>query len=176
MFERFSEPARSVVVLAQEEARSLGDDHIGSEHLLLALLGSEDGVAAGVLDDLGITPERVRAVMPGRDATPAVTDRRLGLTPRARMTLELALREALAFGDTQIGTAHILLALTRVRDGGAARMLFDLGVDPERVAGEALRLRQAPDGSWQADAWEESMAPGSMPVRSGIAGRCGPPP
>jgi len=80
------------------------------------------------------------------------------------MALGLALRETLAFSDDYVGTAHILLALTRVSDGGAARILFDLGVDPERVGGEVLRMRSAPDGSWQPGAWEESTAPGSMPV------------
>jgi ATP-dependent Clp protease ATP-binding subunit ClpC len=70
------------------------------------------------------------------------------------MALELALREALAFGDSYVGTAHILLALMRVSDGGAARILFDLAVEPGRVGGEVLRLRSAPDGSWRAGAWE----------------------
>jgi hypothetical protein len=164
MFERFTEPARHMLRLAQDEARSLEHTYVGTEHLLLALLRAEDGVAAGVLNDLGITRERVRAVMPSSSGSPNVTEGRLDLTPRARMALALALREALAFGDYDVGTAHLLLALTRVSDGGAARILFDLGVDPERVGGEALRLRSAPDGSWQAGSWAEAIASGSSPV------------
>jgi ATP-dependent Clp protease ATP-binding subunit ClpC len=153
MFERFTEPARDVLELAQDEARSLGHSYVGSEHFLLALLCAEDAVAADVLNDVGITPERVRAAMPSGGASPTVAEGRLGLTPRAKMALELALREALAFGDYYVGTAHVLLALTRVSDGGAARILLDLGIDPQRVGGAVLRLRSAPDGRWRAGAW-----------------------
>jgi ATP-dependent Clp protease ATP-binding subunit ClpC len=170
VFERFTEPVRHVMVSAQDEARLLGHDHVGCEHLLLALIGAEDCVAANVLDDLEITRERVRAVMPHAGVSRSATRARAGRPPRANMALSLALREALAFGDHYVSTAHLLLALTRVSEGRAARIMFDLGVDPEWVSGEVLRLRSAPDGSWQAGGWEEPVAPGSMPVAIGDPG------
>jgi hypothetical protein len=171
MFERFTEPAGHVLRLAQAEARSLGHNYVGSEHVLLGLLRAEEGVAAGVLNDLGITPKQVRDAVPVEGAGPKITEGQLRFTPRAKMALSLALRETLAFGDSYVGTAHILLALTRVNEGAAARILFDLGVDPERVAGEVLGLRSAPDGGWKVDAWEEPMASGSMPVPTGGPGQ-----
>lgn len=118
MFERFTEPARHVLELAQDEARSLRHHYVGSEHVLLALLRAEEGVAANVLNDLGITPEQVRDAVPIGGASPEVMEGQLRLTPRAKMALELAVREGLAFGDCYVGTAHILVALTRVSDGG----------------------------------------------------------
>jgi ClpA/ClpB-like protein len=169
MFERFTEPARDVLGLAQDEARLLGHNYVGSEHVLLALLRAE-GLAGAVLNDLRITPDQVREAVRIDGSCPEVASGRLRFTPRAKMALELALREALAFADYYVGTAHILLALMRVSDGRAARILFDLGVEPERVGGEVLRLRSAPDGSWRAGAWEESVAPGSMPVPTGCSG------
>jgi Clp amino terminal domain, pathogenicity island component len=163
----FSEPAREVVELAQDEARSLEHNWVGSEHLLLALGRAEEGVAAGVLGDLGIVPERVRDVMASGGARPQDTSAKLRFTPRANMVLSLALRETLAFGDSFVGTAHILLALTRVSEGRAARIMFDLGVDPGEVAGEVLTVRHAPTGSWRSGAWDEPMAAGSRPAATG---------
>ena len=134
MFERFTEPARQVVVHAQEEARSLGHNYIGTEHLLLGLLRMEDGLARRVLTSLDIALEEVReqlARIVGRgDAEPAG---QIPFTPRAKKALELSLREALALGHDYIGTEHVLLGLVRVDDGVAARILADLGAPAERV-------------------------------------------
>ena len=91
MFERFTEPARHVLKLAQDEARSLRHDYVGSEHVLLALLRAEEGVAANVLNDLGITPEQVRDAVPIGGASPEVMEGQLRLTPRAKMALELSI-------------------------------------------------------------------------------------
>jgi hypothetical protein len=169
MFEgfSFSEPAREVVGLARDEARSLEHNWVGSEHLLLALGRAEEGVAAGVLSGLGIVPERVRAVMASGGARPQDTSAKLRFTPRASMVLSLAMRETLAFGDSFVGTAHILLALTRVSEGRAARIMFDLGVDPGKVGAELLTMRHAPNGSWRSGAWDEPMGAGSRPGASG---------
>ena len=119
----------------------LGHNYIGSEHLLLGLLRSEEGIAADVLKDLGITLERVRDAVRIGGSGAELTSGRLRLTPRAKKVLELALREAFAFRDGYITTAHILLALTRVGESRAARILFDLGADAEHIGGEVLRVR-----------------------------------
>jgi ATP-dependent Clp protease ATP-binding subunit ClpA len=170
MFERFTEPVSDVLKLAQGEARSLGHSRVGTEHVLLGLVRARDGVAAAVLEDLDITTERVRHALPADIARPRATEGRLELTPRAKMTLELALRETLAFGDSYVGTAHVLLGLTRVSESRAARIMFDLGVDPQRAGHEVLRLRSAADGSWKGGVWNESVAAGSMPVATGSPG------
>src|SRR3984957_18214402 len=112
MFERFTEQARQVVVLAQEEARTLKHDYIGTEHILLGLLREEDGVAARVLTDLRLPVERargqvVRIVGSGQN----VTSGQIPFQPRAKKVLELALREALSLRHDYIGTEHILLGL-----------------------------------------------------------------
>ncbi len=114
MFERFTEQARQVVVLAQEEARTLRHDYIGTEHLLLGLLREENGLAARACASLNIDVERVRAQVVGivgpRDE---VASGQLPFTPRAKKVLELALREALSLGHNYIGTEHVLLGLDR---------------------------------------------------------------
>ena len=106
MFEPFTERPRQVVVLAQEEARTLKHNYIGTEHILLGLLREEEGLAARVLESLDITVERVRIVGSGEE----VTSGQIPFTPRAKKVLELALREALSLGHNYIGTEHILLA------------------------------------------------------------------
>jgi ATP-dependent Clp protease ATP-binding subunit ClpC len=130
MFERFTERARHVVVFAQEEARGLGHPHIGTEHLLLGLFREENGVAAVALHSSGLTLETARddvVRIAGRgEGTPTG---QIPFTPRAKRTLELALREAIALQHNYIGTEHILLALARSPDTTAARMLLDAGVD-----------------------------------------------
>ena len=118
MFERFTERARQVVVLAQEEARTLKHNYIGTEHILLGLLREEEGLAARVLESLDITVERVRAqVVRIVGSGEEVTSGQIPFTPRAKKVLELALREALSLGHNYIGTEHILLALLEWEDG-----------------------------------------------------------
>ena len=163
MFERFTAPARQMVGFAQDEARLLEHNYIGSEHLLLGLLRAEAGVAADVLKDLGITLERVRDAVPSGGSGAELTSGQLRLTPRAKKVLELALREAFAFRDGYITTAHILLALTRVGESRAARILFDLGADAEHIGGEVLRVRSTSGGNWEEGTWEEPIAPGTTP-------------
>src|SRR5262249_25624389 len=126
MFERFTERARQVVVLAQEEARTLKHNYIGTEHILLGLLREEEGLAARVLESLDITVERVRAqVVRIVGSGEEVTSGQIPFTPRAKKVLELALREALSLGHNYIGTEHILLGLVRENEGVAPRILLD---------------------------------------------------
>src|SRR6266498_998156 len=126
MFERFTERARQVVVFAQDEARTLKHDYIGTEHLLLGLLREEEGLAARLLDSFEMTIEEARAQVArivGRGET--VTTGQIPFTPRAKKALEGALNEAVALGHNYIGTEHILLGIARVREGVAARILLD---------------------------------------------------
>ena len=144
MFERFTERARQVVVFSQEEARTLKHNYIGTEHILLGLLREEEGLAARVLESLGITAERVRTqvvriVGYGED----VASGQIPFTPRAKKVLELALREALSLGHNYIGTEHILLGLVRENEGVAARILLDFDADSERVRMEVISLVSA---------------------------------
>src|SRR5213079_2188387 len=169
MFERFTERARQVVVLAQEEARTLKHNYIGTEHILLGLLREEEGLAARVLESLDITVERVRAqvvriVGSGEEVTSGqipFTPRAKkvlelargvnGIWPRAKKVLELALREALSLGHNYIGTEHILLGLVRENEGVAARILLDFDADAEKIRNEIIRMLSGP-GHRQAGA------------------------
>jgi ATP-dependent Clp protease ATP-binding subunit ClpC len=141
MFERFTDRARRAVVLAQEEARMLHHDFIGTEHLLLGILHEGDGSAARVLQGLDISLEPARrevAKIRGRGlAAPAG---HIAFTPRARKVLELSLPEALQLGHTYTGTEHILLSLVREGDGVAVQVLVRLGTDLNRVREEVIRL------------------------------------
>ncbi len=144
MFERFTERARQVVVLAQEEARTLRHNYIGTEHILLGLLREEEGLAARVLESLDITVERVRAqVVRIVGSGEEVTSGQIPFTPRAKRVLELALREALSLGHDYIGTEHILLGLVRENDGVAARILLDFGADSETIRREVRGMLSA---------------------------------
>ena len=141
MFERFTERARQVVVLAQEEARALKHDYIGTEHILLGLLRVEDGLAACVLGNLDVTVERVRGqVVRIIGSGKEVTYGQIPLTPRAKKVLELALREALSLGHNYIGTEHILLGLVHENEGVAARILLDFDADSEKIRGEVMHM------------------------------------
>lgn len=136
MFERFSEEARQVVVLAQEEARGLWHNYIGTEHLLLGLLREEDRVddPAKPLSSLGVTLEGarervVRIVGRGEEESAG----QIPFTPRAKKVLELALREALSFGHNWIGPEHILFGIAVENEGVASRILLEFGADPEKI-------------------------------------------
>ncbi len=153
MFERFTERARQVVVLAQEEARTLKHNYIGTEHILLGLLREEEGLAARVLESLDITVERVRAqVVRIVGSGEEVTSGQIPFTPRAKKVLELALREALSLGHNYIGTEHILLGLVRENEGVAARILLDFDADSEKIRNEVIRMLSGPGGRRQSGA------------------------
>jgi ATP-dependent Clp protease ATP-binding subunit ClpC len=141
MFERFTDRSRRIVVLAQEEARRLDHNWIGTEHILLGLIKEGDGVAARALESIGISLDAVRQKVEeiiGRGQQPP--SGHIPFTPRAKKVLELALREALQLGDNYIGTEHILLGLVREGDGVAAQVLVTLGADQNRVRQEVIQL------------------------------------
>jgi len=139
VFERFTEPARRVVVLAQEEARALGHAHIGTEHLLLGLLREDEGVARRALGRLGISADAARTRIvedAGRGERPVAGD--IGFTPSARRALESAARDATRHRDRHVGTEHLLIGLTREGDALASRVLTELtgSLDEVRAAVE----------------------------------------
>jgi ATP-dependent Clp protease ATP-binding subunit ClpC len=141
MFERFTDRARRVVVLAQEEARMLNHNYIGTEHILLGLIHEGEGVAAKALESLGISLEAVRQqveeiIGQGQQAPSG----HIPFTPRAKKVLELSLREALQLGHNYIGTEHILLGLIREGEGVAAQVLVKLGADLNRVRQQVIQL------------------------------------
>jgi ATP-dependent Clp protease ATP-binding subunit ClpA len=141
MFEQFTDRARRVVVLAQEEARLLNHDYIDTEHLLLGLIHEGEGVAALALESLGIRLEAVRSqveeiIGQGQSAPTG----HIPFTPRAKKVLELSLREALQLGHNYIGTEHILLGLVREGEGVAAQVLVKLGADLPRVRQQVIQL------------------------------------
>jgi Clp amino terminal domain, pathogenicity island component len=141
MFERFTDRARRVIVLAQEEARLLDHDYIGTEHILLGLIREREGVAAQALESLGISLEAVRAEVEqviGRGQT--TPGPQIPFTPRSKKVLELSLREARSLGHDYIGTEHILLGLIREGEGVAAQVLVKLGADLSRVRQQAIEL------------------------------------
>ena len=141
MFERFTDRARRVVVLAQEEARMLNHNYIGTEHILLGLIHEGEGVAAKALESMGISLDAVRAqveeiIGQGQQAPSG----HIPFTPRAKKVLELSLREALQLGHNYIGTEHILLGLIREGEGVAAQVLVKLGADLNRVRSTVIQL------------------------------------
>jgi ATP-dependent Clp protease ATP-binding subunit ClpC len=177
MFERFSDRARRVVVAAQEEARALGHDYIGTEHLLLGLINEGGGVGAKALESLGIGAEglreRVVTIVGTGQHTMAA---HIPFTPHAKQVLRLSLSEALRFGHNYIGTEHVLLGLIQEKEGVAAQVLADAGADLQRVRAEVVRLLaeyqqrtgpgagggQAPDaGGGQAPTADGGQAPGA---------------
>src|SRR5688572_26973316 len=160
MFERFTDRARRVVVLAQEEARMLSHNYIGTEHILLGLIHEGEGVAAKALESLGISLEAVRAqveeiIGQGQQAPSG----HIPFTPRAKKVLELSLREALQLGHNYIGTEHILLGLIREGEGVAAQVLVKLGADLNRVRQQVIQLLSGFQG-------KETAAAGTAPEGS----------
>src|SRR5438477_11185239 len=139
MFERFSAEARKVLVIAQNEALALGHNFIGTEHVLLGLLGEGTGVAAQILAAGSVTLDGVRArvtdLVPPSTSTPSTTP---PFTPRAKKCLELALRECLDFGHDHIGTAHLLLGLLREGEGVAAQLLVEQGFTLSSVRSDVV--------------------------------------
>src|SRR5450756_1395415 len=147
MFERFTDRARRVVVLAQEEARMLNHNYIGTEHILLGLIHEGEGVAAKSLENLGISLDAVREqvqeiIGQGQQAPSG----HIPFTPRAKKVLELSLREALQLGHNYIGTEHILLGLIREGEGVAAQVLGKLGADLGGVRQQVIQLLSGYEG------------------------------
>jgi ATP-dependent Clp protease ATP-binding subunit ClpC len=154
MFERFTDRARRVVVLAQEEARMLNHNYIGTEHILLGLIHEGEGVAAKSLESLGISLEGVRSqvneiIGQGQQAP---SSGHIPFTPRAKKVLELSLREALQLGHNYIGTEHILLGLIREGEGVAAQVLVKLGAELTRVRQQVIQLVSGYQGKEAAEA------------------------
>ena len=159
MFERFTDRARRVVVLAQEEARMLNHNYIGTEHILLGLIHEGEGVAAKALESLGISLEAVRQqveeiIGQGQQAPSG----HIPFTPRAKKVLELSLREALQLGHNYIGTEHILLGLIREGEGVAAQVLVKLGADLNRVRQQVIQLLHGYQGKEPAASGAQSEA------------------
>ncbi len=164
MFERFTDRARRVVVLAQEEARMLDHNYIGTEHILLGLIHEGEGVAAASLESLGISLEAVRQgveqIIGKGQQQPSG---HIPFTPRAKKVLELSLREALQLGHDYIGTEHILLGLIREGEGVAAQVLVKLGADLNRVRQQVIQLLR--------DRGEDEPGTAGAAPRTGPAGR-----
>src|SRR5665213_2240881 len=168
MFERFTDRARRVVVLAQEEARLLNHNYIGTEHILLGLIHEGVGVAAKALESLGISLEAVRAQVEeiighGGQAPSG----HIPFTPRAKKVLELSLREALQLGHNYIGTEHILLGLIREGEGVAAQVLVKLGADLSRVRQQVIQLLSGYAGTKESAGSGTGAAGGAESAPSG---------
>src|SRR5947209_3654087 len=157
MFERFTDRARRVVVLAQEEARMLNHNYIGTEHLLLGLIHEGEGLAAKALESLGVTLEGVRSQVEDMIGVGTATPQgHIPFTPRAKKVLELSLREALQLGHSYIGTEHILLGLLREGEGVAAQVLTKINLELAKVRQSVLQLmhgyQQGREGQPQGEA------------------------
>jgi ClpA/ClpB-like protein len=171
MFERFTDRARRVVVLAQEEARMLNHDYIGTEHILLGLIHEGQGVAATALESLDISLEVVRsevAEIIGQGK--AAPTGHIPFTPRAKKVLELSLREALQLGHKYIGTEHILLGLIREGEGVAAQVLMKLGADLNRVREQVIQLLQGYSGPEEVPTTEQE-EPAALLLKLATRGR-----
>jgi ATP-dependent Clp protease ATP-binding subunit ClpC len=174
MFERFTDRARRVVVLAQEEARALNHNYIGTEHILLGLIHEGEGVAAKALESMGISLEAVRTEVEdiiGTGGHPP--NGYIPFTPRAKKVLELALREALQLGHKYIGTEHILLGLIREGEGVAAQVLVKLGADLSRVRQQVIQLLSGYEGG-EPESEHASDEPAGAGVGGGDGASSGP--
>ena len=165
LFERFTDRARRVVVLAQEEARLLNHNYIGTEHILLGLIHEGEGVAARALESLGINLDSVRQqvveiIGQGQQAPSG----HIPFTPRAKKVLELSLREALQLGHNYIGTEHILLGLIREGEGVAAQVLQKLGADLPKVRQTVIQLLSGVQGEDQPSAPSSAKGRGEQPA------------
>ena len=152
MFERFTDRARRVVVLAQEEARMLNHNYIGTEHLLLGLIHEGEGIGARALESLGVTLNAVREqvqdiVGPG----PQAPNGHIPFTPRAKKVLELSMREAIQLNHGYIGTEHILLGMVRANEGVANQVLVKLGAEPAAVRQAVMDLISGYPGNNSGD-------------------------
>jgi len=158
MFEKFTDKARRVVVLAQEEAKSLNHNYIGTEHILLGLIHEGEGVAAKALEALGISQEAVRDQVKeiiGQGQQPPTGH--IPFTPRAKKVLELSLREALQLGHSYIGTEHLLLGLIKEGEGVAAQVLTKLGADTNKVRAQVQQMLQGFEGKESATVGGEAI-------------------
>jgi ATP-dependent Clp protease ATP-binding subunit ClpA len=145
MFEKFTERARQVVVLAQEEARLFKHNYIGTEHILLGLLREEEGLAARALFSMDVSVERVRAwIVKAIGVGEETHSGQIPFTPRAKKIFELALREALSLDHNYIGTEHILLGVIREHEGVAMRYLSENDLDSEKIRNEVIRMLSGP--------------------------------
>ncbi|PXX52713.1 ClpA/ClpB-like protein [Nocardia tenerifensis] len=168
MFERFTDQARTTVVRAQEEARGRGHDHIGTEHLLLALLSDEQSVGVRALRSLGIEPETIRADIEetvGR-ADMEASSGHIPFTAGAKQALELSLREAMALGHSYIGAEHILLALLRQTEGVAAAVVLSKGADLPAMRARIRSMSSAAGPTSAPPAPLDSSATARMVIRS----------
>ncbi len=174
MFERFTDRARRVIVLAQEEARMLNHNYIGTEHILLGLIQEGEGVAAKALESMGISLEDVRGEVEaiiGHGTQPH--NGHIPFTPRAKKVLELSLREGLQMGHKYIGTEFLLLGLIREGEGVAAQVLTKLGADLPRVRQQVIQLLSGYEGN-QGDKPEASTGPVGAGTGAQNPGRPGP--
>ncbi|MCZ9880384.1 ATP-dependent Clp protease ATP-binding subunit [Arthrobacter sp. B2a2-09] len=174
MFERFTDRARRVVVLAQEEARMLNHNYIGTEHILLGLIQEGEGVAAKALESMSISLDGVREqvqeiIGQGRQAPSG----HIPFTPRAKKVLELALREALQLGHNYIGTEHILLGLIREGEGVAAQVLVKLGADLNRVRQQVIHLLSGYEGKDPSGTVAGPSQPEAAPAGSAVLDQFG---
>ena len=170
MFERFTDRARRVVVLSQEEARLLNHNYIGTEHLLLGLLHESEGIAADVLTGMGLEWERVREAVRRRIGEGGGAPvGHIPFTPRAKTVLELSLREALGLGNNYIGTEHVLLGLLREGQGVAAETLTEFGVDLSSVRQEVIRRMSQGPGTGQSEGKKAPTCPGCWQPLEGRA-------
>jgi ATP-dependent Clp protease ATP-binding subunit ClpA len=170
MFERFTDRARRVVVLAQEEARMLNHNYIGTEHILLGLIHEGEGIAAKALESLGIGLEAVRQQVEGIIGRgQRAQSGHIPFTPRAKKVLELSLREAHLLGHDYIGTEHILLGLIREGEGVAAQVLVRLGAGLNRVRQQVIQLLHGQQGMEPTSSGEPSGGPQRVRMPPGVA-------
>ena len=181
MFERFTDRARRVVVVTQEESRSLGHDYIGAEHILLGILGAGESVAVQALASVGVSLEAAR------EQVEEIAGRRsrqvpghIPFTPRAKKVLELSLREAIQLGHNSIGTEHILLGLIREGEGVAVQVLTRLGADLNQTRQQVIQLLHEPQAAETVAQYSRPFrrpaAPGGLDaIRDRLASIAGPP-